>query len=129
MSLFRSELLLRDNTDGKHFTLIGPLHYSSDLLTRDVYVPGGFITDFASIPRGLWNVLPKIGKYDRAAVIHDFLYVTDGMTRRLADAVLWEACAVCGVSLWQQRVIYWGVRLGGWRTWNRYRAAQRWTLR
>src|SRR5438046_8797712 len=34
----------------------------------------GFQTDFATVPRPLWIVLPKWGRYGNAAVLHDWLY-------------------------------------------------------
>jgi hypothetical protein len=124
MSTFRSPLRFEDD-GGLPFTLIWPLVYDSDALGYPVTVPSGFRTDLASIPRPLWNILPPIGRYDRAAVVHDLLYQrrTAGVDRGLADVVLREAMEVCGVGAWTRRAIYWGVRLGGWRTWNRYRAA------
>lgn len=59
--------------DGKHFTLnqqlICPTEYGN------IVVPEGFITDFASIPRFLWSIYPPTGRYQEAAVIHDWLYI------------------------------------------------------
>lgn len=121
MSRFLTALDLRDLNDGEHFQLIGTLGYRSDLLVRDVYVPAGFVTDFASVPRGLWNILPRVGQWDRAAVVHDFLYATNGLTRAQADAVFKEALCVCGVSGWRCTAMYAAVRCCGWKPWNRYR--------
>ena len=43
--------------------------------TESITVPSGFITDLASTPRKLWNV---IAPFDvaRAAIVHDLLYKT-----------------------------------------------------
>src|SRR5690348_11529740 len=41
---------------------------------KPVKVPIGFVTDFASIPRVFWTMLPKDGLYTYPAIIHDFLY-------------------------------------------------------
>ena len=49
--------------------VVEPLTYASAVLGGVLTVPAGFPTDFASIPRGLWNVLPPIGKYDAGAEI------------------------------------------------------------
>lgn len=38
-----------------------------------IEVPAGYVTDFASIPRGLWNLIPPWGRYRKAAVVHDWL--------------------------------------------------------
>jgi len=43
-----------------------------------IRVPAGFITDFASIPRALWSFMIPTGKYGKAAVVHDYLYVVGG---------------------------------------------------
>lgn len=98
-----------------------------------VSVPAGFLTDFASIPRVLWPVLPPTGKYGKAAVIHDKLYQeaiihTQGGTRSCnrgeADGILKEAMEVLGVGRMARWTIYAGVRSGGWLSWKRYRDAE-----
>lgn len=119
MSAFNSDLLMRD--DGGVFTLHEPLIYVSSRLRRVLMVPAGFVTDLASIPRGLWNLIPKIGKYDRAAVVHDFLYQFNTCSRADADFVLKEAMEVSGVSWWPRWPIYLGVRVGGGKVWDEYR--------
>lgn len=125
MSAFCSPLIMEDDFgEGGHFTLHEPLIYQSDLLKKTLTVPALFETDLASIPRGLWNILPPIGKYDRAAVLHDHLYKYNGVTRSEADGVLKEAMEVCRVSGWQRWMIYAGVRVGGGGIWARYRAAE-----
>lgn len=123
MSKFLSELLLRDVGDGEQFELIGPLVYRSELAKRDLYVPAGFRTDFASVPKGLWNLFPKHGLWTKAAVVHDFLYVKNGCTRAEADAIFNEAMSVSGVPDWKRRVMFSAVRLGGGGAWKKRRAA------
>ncbi|MDI9874647.1 DUF1353 domain-containing protein [Flectobacillus rivi] len=39
-----------------------------------IIIPQGYITDFASSPQILWWFVPPIGKYNRATLLHDFLY-------------------------------------------------------
>jgi hypothetical protein len=122
MSAFQTKLILEDD-GGLPFTLFEPLVYQSDVLGRALSVPAGFKTDLASIPQVFWRVLPPVGKYDAAAVVHDFLYQHNGVTRAQADATLSEAMAVLGTPSWQRAIIYAGVRVGGWVVWNRYRKA------
>lgn len=83
--------------------------------TTRIVIPTGFVTDFASVPRALWNLLPPTGRYTRAAVIHDFLYRTPGLcTRAQADAVLYEAMKYpCHVGFFTRWTIWAGVRVGG----------------
>lgn len=123
MSAFTTKLVFEDD-DGLPFTLTAALVYQSVILARVVTVPSGFKTDLASIPRPLWNILPPVGRYDRAAVVHDLLYqqAPNGVTRAQADSVLREAMDVCGVSAVTRWLIYTGVRVGGGGVWARYRA-------
>lgn len=122
MSAFLTPLRFEDE-NGLPFTLIDPLVYESDVLfASKVVIPAGFQTDLASIPRALWNVLPPVGAYDRAAVVHDFLYRHGGVTRVQADGAFLEAMQVCGVGSFRRHLIWLGVRAGGWKPWNAYRA-------
>ena len=127
---FRSKLVLIDRPSPPQWELFSALIYDSAVLGFTVVVPEGFQTDLASIPRALWSLLPPVGAYDAAAVVHDLLYQrrTAGVDRGLADAVLNEAMGVLGVGTWTRRAIYWGVRLGGLVPWNRYRAAEQVTV-
>lgn len=123
--MFRTELEFRDlnrgPSSGIKLLLLSDLVYESPLLNRKIVVPAKFITDLASIPQFLWNILPPIGAYDAAAVVHDYLYLYNGFTRKQADDVLNEAMGELEVIAWKRRLIYAGVRVGGWLPWNRYR--------
>ena len=126
---FLSKLIFEDD-GGLPFTLVRPLVYLTNVGAKPgkinkITVPIGFKTDLASIPRFFWRVLPPVGKYDAAAVVHDYLYQNNGVTRLVADDVLREAMGVLGVPTWQVGVIYAGVRVGGWKPWNDYRAKDR----
>lgn len=95
------------------YMLDAPLGYQSDIADADFVVPEGFVTDLSSIPR-----LPLIyvlldGDSDMPAVIHDYLYNTGKLSRKLADAVLREACIAIGLPRWKVESIYLGVRIGG----------------
>lgn len=103
-----------------------------------VVVPAGFVTDFASVPRGLWNLLPPTGPYGKSAVIHDYLYqhrlvrcqfgaVGEFERVRLverdeADEIFHEGMIVLGVRRLVRLPVYVGIRVGGWWAWSRYRA-------
>jgi len=119
---FLTPLNLQD-IDGERFQLLTPLLYrASD--KRIWAVEAGFETDFASIPRALWWRYPKSGKWNRAAVLHDWLYVRNGVTRGQADALFKEALAACDVNWWTRNVFHKAVRAGGWKAWNGYRARE-----
>ncbi len=86
-----------------------------------IKVPKGFITDFASVPRIFWNILPPWGKYGKASVLHDYLYKNNTFSRVICDAIFLEAMGVLKVSTWKKWVLYIGVRLFGWIVFNRYK--------
>jgi hypothetical protein len=121
-----------EHVAGKERTwrLLEPLVYVSQV-GRPFVADAGFVFDGASVPRPLWWWYPPIGgKYDEAAVLHDWLYakaehyVGDDhghLSRGDADALMLEAMEATGVRVSAQRVIYSGVRAGGWRAWGKHR--------
>jgi len=52
-----------------------------------VTVPVGFVTDFASIPRIFWSALRPDGQYTYPAIVHDYLYWEQSVSRETADAI------------------------------------------
>ena len=107
--------------DGRDWQLDSKLIYHSAIAGR-IQVPVGFITDFASVPRVFWRVLPP-DDYGPAAVVHDWAYRSHALTRLVADQVYREALAVLEAPRWKQWVMYWGVRVGGSWAYHRDRAA------
>jgi len=115
--------------DGEHWTLTHPLHWTDPQEEWVIEVPAGFRTDFASVPRGAWNIFPPTGKYAPAAVLHDWLYWTAmvgeiPISRGYADGVLRRASEECGVNRFSRMMLWLGVRAGGHWIWERYRKAQ-----
>lgn len=124
MAKFLTELDTRA-LKGDKWLVLTPLVYESDVLKTTVTVPAGFITDLASVPRGLWNLFPPWGDYDSAAVVHDWLYNHGHVTRAQADAVLKEGSEALGVSRFTRWALYSAVRSGGWIPWRKYREADK----
>jgi len=81
-------------------------------------IPAGFVTDFASVPRCLWLILPPMGKYGKAALLHDWFYNVKTTTRREADRIFFQAMLLMGVAKWKAWVMYVAVRLFGWTRWK-----------
>lgn len=120
MSWFR-ELLAVEKVrvlPNPHWELTRDLVYESDLLGDIIVVPKGFRTDFASIPHTPLAWYLFAGKADEAATVHDLLYSTQIYPREKCDAIFHEAIKILGYSEATARVMYCGVRLGGWRNWN-----------
>lgn len=111
---FLTPLRLED-IDGQTMSLLEPLKFYSAELRRVVRVDPPFVTDFASIPRGFWNLIPKNGKWDRAAVLHDAAYrlqLRDVVgnfypaTKAQADRLFREAMKVDGVGKVTRGLMY-----------------------
>jgi hypothetical protein len=103
--------------DGSDWEVFETFVYSTELdgVKTVILVPAGFITDFASIPRFFWRLLPPTGKYGKAAVIHDYIYRTPSvnLTRAQADTVFRDAMKDLGVGWWTRTAMFRAVRLFG----------------
>jgi hypothetical protein len=113
MGIFEQELILR-YLDGHEWEVREAFAYRT-ASGKVVLVPAGFQTDFASIPRFFWRILPPAGTYGKAAVIHDYLYRTSDapFTRAEADGVFLEAMTDLGVGAVTRRTMWAAVRLFG----------------
>jgi len=118
MNKFLDPLEVRLLPDGRRRKLLIPLRYMGDEL---ITVPEGFITDYASVPRIFWNIIPPSGRYARAAVLHDYLYKELIYDRLKCDQILLEAMKALNVAPWKRQVMFLAVRAGGWITYNRYK--------
>ncbi len=107
--------------DDDKWELITPLIYNSDVLNKQVVVPKGFTCDFASVPRVPLAYLLAGGTAVKAAVIHDWLYWSNGCTRKEADETFYEAMKATGIPAWRRHIMYWAVRVGAGAVWERYR--------
>jgi len=95
------------------FHVSKPLIFYSAILGREIAVPDGFKTDFASIPWFLQSFVQVNGRHIHAAVVHDFLCTyrkTFGITQKQVDQVFMEAMECLGVRRTQRAAMYAGVR-------------------
>ena len=125
MSSFTTPLIVTPLADGKHWELIEPFEYHVGSKESDeiITVPKGYVTNFASIPQIFWNILPPVGTYGKAAVIHDWLYSNIGLnqyTRKQCDDIFLEAMVVLKTGRLARWMIYSHVRWWGWIVWNNY---------
>jgi hypothetical protein len=105
-----------------------PLRYTTyDPKANDyvtITVPKGFETDGASSPFGVL-ITPLGGKYSRATVLHDYLYVLfnentphpNFPTRWQIDGVFLEAMEAEGVNYWVRYGMWVAVRMFGNSEW------------
>lgn len=100
--------------NGSAWRLDEPIAYEDRGLVY--HVPSGYETDFATVPRVIWWLVPTSGDYTPATVIHDAL-ITEWLRRgqvssRDTDRIFREAMAALGVSLPRRWLMWVGVRWG-----------------
>lgn len=87
----------------------------------EVKVLPGLITDYASVPRIFWPILPPYGRYGKAAVLHDALYQFNVFPRKICDKLFLLAMKVLKVPKWKRKTMYLAVRLFGGNAYDNYR--------
>jgi hypothetical protein len=70
---FEGPVVVREaeGAEASEWELLEPLAYLGR--TDRFVVPQGFVTDFASVPRPLTWLIPRYGRYTKAAILHDWL--------------------------------------------------------
>ena len=78
---------------------------------RTVFIPKGYTTDLASIPRIAWTLIgsPGHGKYAIPSIVHDWLCSTEHDWVDSAEIFL-EAMEKFKVNPVKRVIIYWAVR-------------------
>lgn len=102
--------------------------FKHELSNGDImYIPEGYWTDFASVPRLLRVFIDHVGDDAHAFVIHDYLYNFRGyrtngrgkdrapnkVTRRFADDEMAYHMLESGSSSWRITSFWLAVRVGG----------------
>ena len=96
-----------------------PYYLTHNPFYKEIVVPKGFISDLASIPRVMTPFIPKLGKYNKAAILHDYLYDVMSeefyimISREDADNIFLESMGILGVKKHRAKLLYLGVHLFG----------------
>ena len=120
---FLTPLVVEVMPSGKTFKVAREFTYLWKRAYVEIHVGVGFVTDFASIPRFARGIIPKLGKYTKATVIHDAIYkdAIPGFrcTRFNADVIFYDGMADLGVARWKRIVMWLAVRVGGYFAWKK----------
>ena len=118
---FLTPLKVQVMEGGKTFKLTYPFTYVWKSLGGKVkiQVPIGFVTDFASIPRFARIIIPKLGRFTKSSVVHDYLYQHGSLTRKQADLCFRDGMKELGVSKFRYTAMYIAVRVFGSFAWKR----------
>jgi len=121
MSQFTEKLIVSLEKNGKYWRLEKEFEYYTEILGDKVYikVPEGFETDFASIPKIFLPIMKWRDKFNKASVIHDWLYHTRQFDRKTADKIFLEAMAVLKIHPIKRYTFYYTVRIFGWIRWRK----------
>jgi hypothetical protein len=74
-----------------------------------IQIPKGYRSDFASVPRMFWGIVPPVGSYSKACVIHDWLITNKDehdFNINEINNILKECMQVLGVSRVEIFLIY-----------------------
>ena len=121
MNKFTEELLVESTGNKWVLKRAFTFYYDSvskggNTIRTTIVVPEGFVTDFASTPRLLYPIFPPIGIYNKAAMVHDFLYSKEcpiAIKRAQADLFFLQAMVVLKVPKWKRELMYFAVKLFG----------------
>ena len=121
MQSFKTRLIVEDM--GTRFKLFLPFTYYWKRYKINIQVPKGFVSDFASIPAPLRLFIPKLGLYNKAAVLHDYAYqkhLIDKwiLTRKQSDQLFLDAMTDLKVKKWKRNIMYRFVRTFGFLSWR-----------
>ena len=130
---FLTPLVTESLPDGKRFKLHHEFTYRwrgyPGNIPLLITVTAGFVTDLASIPRVARLIIPKLGRWNKAAVIHDYLYthlavnVNGGdvvvLSRKVADDIFLDGMTDLGVEPWKRRLMWLAVRIFGGFAWRK----------
>ncbi len=108
-----AEVVVRQEGD-KDWEVVAPLLYVGKYDQFAVPVP--MLTDFASVPRVFVWLLPRYGRYTKAAILHDYLWrqkaTTGEVTWRDADATFRRAMRELEVAFLRRWIMWAAVRWG-----------------
>lgn len=118
MSKFLTDLKDKPAERSGYFNLTAQLDYQSKLYGGVLSAPVGFETNYVTGRKLL--VVRRIvqDKMNRAAVIHDLIYETGMLSRRMADDIFLEAMLACNVARWRAYAAWSAVRLVGSKFYN-----------
>lgn len=83
-----------------------------DFIYQGIYIPAGFVTNGANIPRLFWSLFPPNSpEYLSAVVIHDYMCANvSEYGYEMADKYFYDAMLDIGVGKWKAKTFYFWVK-------------------
>ena len=113
MSSFTKPLIVKvhaEDLKDSPFEVMEEFEFYSELYDDIIIsISKGYSTNFASVPRIFWPIVPPIGRYSKATVVHDWLI--DNRDKHELDIhqinkVFKEAMEVSGVRWFYRNIMY-----------------------
>lgn len=83
-----------------------------------IVVQAGFVSNLASLPPFTSLLFKKLGKHQRAAILHDWLYRKNTIGKKWSDTQFNKAMKQDGVRAWRRALIIAGLKIGGHKAWK-----------
>lgn len=115
--IFEFDPVISPVGSGLHYRVVEDFlfQYGGEIIT----VPKGFQSDWASVPRLFWRLVPP-HQYPRSSLGHDWLYAAEYFPRKKCDLFFFDALKEEGACWLRRWAMYRAVRLGGGVVWNRH---------
>ena len=112
-------LLFKLLPSGKDVMLIADFEVT--VLGYHIVAKTGFISDLTSSPWWAKPIVPTMGLYSPAAVIHDNTYQFKKYARKVCDKIFLQMMKDLGVKKWRRNLMYLAVRVGGKKGYGKQR--------
>jgi hypothetical protein len=110
-----SDLIYKDySISCKKFTVVLQEDFVYENEKYIITVNKGFDYDLASVPSIFQSIISKVGVYDCAATIHDWLYSSHALPRKESDKLFLQAMKEAGVSFMTRYSMYFAVSWFGY---------------
>ena len=83
----------------------------------EIHVPYGFVSDLASFPWYVMFLFKLLGKHQRGAILHDWIYRNGIENKDWCDAQFDLAMEQDGVKKWRRKAMIAGLKVGGHKAW------------
>ena len=92
-----------------------------EVLGYSITVKKGFDFDGASIPKWLWSIYgsPLNGDYVVASLIHDGLYASQKVSKKVSDKIFLDVMKQSNVGYIKRTSMYLAVKLFGGKAWDK----------
>lgn len=104
--------------EGEYWMLLSDYLFETKQSNQVITVPAGFVTDYASVPELFIKVGAALrGRFNKAAIVHDWLYWSQECTRLQADNIFKLAMKENNVPDVQALILYNIVKEKGKKAW------------